>query len=642
MIRHEQGWYFPRDGHPEQDLTRTYDSSSSDKPPPTHGISYTANYSNYNGLLHGYYDARTGTQMSPSVINYPVSVVGASETTDDTPGRNRFRPTNNFKARPKATNESHPIYANHPMLSHDHSADPNWFTPHFRPQNTPNDHTSTISPISLSYDREQEIVLKPTMPRHSSMKPSIQVPADDVHPPFDPGLSVVRENSISSAVDQVEYDFSNANEYPYTNGWVESQAPPFHSRQSLQSHSNTYRQNDQEHPSKIRGYHTLAPNSRVAFYPTQQSMVPRNITRDRGSSVSSSVNEIRAHYNRDRLLGTVERVRSTSSRSRRPGSFASLSSEQLSPQLNGYVHSPLPPPYHLTECYPELVSPVYYNNNNNRHSDPSAPAGGNYQPPRSSSYIATSPHYENSGLLTSTNYRAPAFPHPNIADQSSKLGSSANVTSGLGSSWSQSRIEGNQRRARPSWSHSSAPTPYEYDISCESSPAVILPQFSSTSNSRYFGLYAQPKYVNSQTSQMSQSWKTRYHPKASYDPSFITSNYNQPPMKTFTPRSSRKQTMHAPSDSVDENYEFDPILIDSEPQDFFHINSVDMPEAVESESSSSQGMRRLSLYAEQPTPPATRNSQRFSRLRDEYNTFRERQSSASQPMALSRLESDIL
>lgn len=634
LVRHEQGWYFPRDGHPEQDLGRAYDSSSSDKPPPPHSIGYTANYSNYNGLLHGYYDARTGTHISPSVVHYPHSGAEIGDTTDGQTTINTTNRSRNYRTAPSprhrtlnnlpSSHSPYPIYANHAMVVH--NTDSSWFTPHSQPQSALNEHTSTLSPISLSYDREQEIVLKPSLQRHSSMKPSIQVPADDVDIPFDPQLSVVRESSeTNTPVDTVNYDFRNANEYPFTSGWVESQTQPYNSRRSYQGHSNTVRQRAYDPPTRGRGYHTLAPHAepRGSLYPPHPQ-APRHVL-ERGSSVSSSVNEMRAHqYNRDRLLGTVERVRSTSSRSRRPGSLASLSSEQHSPRVNRYVHSPVPPPYQLTERYPELVSPVYYNNNNNRQHSESIPSPRrpNYHPPRNQSYNATSPHYENLGLLTSTEYRAPAFVRHDTPDPS-RITSSANVTSGLGSTWSPSRLDSSIKRSRPSLS--SAPTPHEYDISSETSPAA-LPQFPP-SNDRYYGEYTKSRHKNSLPSQHNQ-WNQ---------------GYRQPHNNTHKAAFTDTQRTHllniAPSDSVDENYEFDPILIDSEPQDFFHIHEVDPPNR--EHNSSSQGFPRLSLYAERTTSPASRDAQRFDRLRNEYHSFKERQGSSNR-LTLSRLESEIL
>ena len=647
MVRHEQGWYFPRDGHSEQDLTRTYDSNSSDKPPP-HGVGYTANYSNYNGLLHGYYDARTGTQISPSVVHYPHSGIEVSDTTDghtsnDSAPRQHYQASYNTKERTKPTkrllvrNESQPIYANHLMVS-SYGANSNWFTPHSH--NHIERHASTLSPISLSYDREQEIVLKPSLPRHSSMKPSIHVPADDEDEvPFDAQLSVIRESDgTNTAIGPVDYSFHKSEEDPYTNGWVQSQTTPFNSRTFHQQRSNTLHSNVSDHSVRARGYHTLTTNDLPRNPSSSQQPAAMRQIRERGSSISSSVNEMRTHYNRDRLLGTVERVRSTSSRSRRPGSFASVSSGQLSPQPpHGYVHSPLPPPYQLTECYPELVSPVYYNNNNNRQSE-SVQTQRSFTS-RNRSHEPPSPRYENSGLLTSTKYHGPSFSGYESSEPS-RLMTSSNITSGLGSAWSQSHLDGNHRRSRPSWSRSSAQTPYEYDISCESSPAAVLPRLSN-GKSRHFGLYAKPKYTNHTSHTTSSGWNTRHH-QTSYDPSFLSDNYSTHLYHTnqLTPPS-HKLPMQAPSDSVDENYEFDPILIDSEPQDFFHVQTESIIEEA-AEPTSSHTPYRPSLYAEQRTPPVSSNTQRFNRLRNEFNTYREWQKHASNRMALSHLESDIL
>ncbi|XP_067928805.1 uncharacterized protein [Watersipora subatra] len=616
-VRREPEW------HAQLDLARTFDSNSSDKP-PAHGIGYTANYSTYNGLLHGYYDARTGTQISPSIVNYPHSGIEIGYTTDgntsnDTAGRrnhtkDRQKPTNQTK------NESQPIYANHLMTSRG-ASNSNWFAPHQECQER------SSSPISLSYDREQEIVLKPSLPRHSSMKPSVQVPGNDEEMPFDPHLSIIRENSVIAPDDPLEYDSLSAEEYPYTNGWVESQARSnlYNNRQTNQQRSNTLRETVPEPIYRPRGYYTLTTNDLDSVSPHIHRL--GRFAQDRDSSISSSVNEMRTHYNRERLLGTVERVRSTSSRSRRPGSFASHSSDQLSPR---YAHSPLPPPYPLTECYPELVSPVYYNNNNNRQSE-SAPSYSN----RSSHNLSPAPHYENSSLLKSMQYHRP-LPTSRPMHEMSRLGSSGNGTSGFGSSWSQSHNEGHQRRSRPSWSRSSVPTPYEYDISCESSPAVTLPEFSNASNN-HFGLYARPKLTTPHISQRVPQFYHNRDKKTSYDPSFIANNYYSHTHKSsqVPVQAGYKAPLQAPSDSVDENYEFDPILIDSEPHDFFHVQYENVPDATSDESS--QTLQRPSLYAEQSTPPASSTSQRFNRLRNEFYTYKDRQRSPHY-----RLESAIL
>lgn len=679
----EQGWYFPRDGHPVQDLTHAYDSTGSSGRPRPHVGGYTANYSNVNGLLHGYYDARTGTQLSPSIINYPHSGLEASDTPDVLSSDNgtfiRHRDVYNnnvtvhsLKSRQSrlpsqqrlpSRHESHSMHSKHSSTIPTGS-DPYWFTPHTPYyQNTyhsTNEPMSTLSPpVSISYDRERELVLKPSLPRHSSMRPSIQVPADDDDlPPFDPSLSTVKEDSITSPLplsqSQQQTNYYYVNDYPYTNGWVESQShtQPYNYNNSVpgQGFYNTYHQDNAAFVPPNRGYHTMTPHVMVR---QPQGMLVRQAAPQTASSISSSMAEMRTHqYNRDRLLGTVERVRSGSLRSRRAESRASLSSEQNSPRPNRYMHSPLPPAYQPKEYYPELVSPVYYNNNNNRsHDRPNSP------PPATTlneeeDYIAPTdnyqsgshpyPFYTNSGLLTSTSYNPPSVPTRSSIDPSQQA-SSSNITSGLGSSWSQSRQE--SRRLRPSWSHSSAPTPYEYDISCECSPAVVLPRFSTAS---YIGLYGRPKQhsANNKKASPSQTWRQDWskdnQSKTSYDPSFLLSRYNQ---QQYRPshQAASKLPQPAPSDSVDENYEFDPILIDTEPQDFFHIGSLtDMPDSLESETTSSQ---RASLYAEQqqPTPYSPgADSQRFARLRHEYYDFIGRQNTASNGLPTSRLESDIL
>jgi len=635
MARHEQGWYFPRDGHPEQDLTITYDSSSSDKPPP-HGPSYTANYSNYNGLLHGYYDARTGTQIPHHLRNYSHSGLENSDVADgnllnNLPSHHYPHTVTTEKVWPipqprfsRYHTEPHPIYANQAVLKH--NAESSWFTPHFHPSNTFKAHSSTMSPISLSYDRDQEIVLKPSLPRQSSMKPQTQVAADkDML--FDANLSIVKEGSLGTSAGE-DYDFRNANEYPYTNGWVESQLPAFNDRQHFSGHTNTLRRHITEPAHKLRGYHTLASNS-MPKGPSYHPFASRH-TVDKGSSISSSINEMKAHYSRDKLVGTIEKVRSTGSRSRKPDSFGSLSSGQSSPQPNTYINSPLPPPYQIAECYPELVSPVYYNNNNNRQPDAYSPKKGNVHLPKNQSY-----QIKTSGLLTPTTYKSPEFTH-----YDSKFLPSTNRHSSLSNAWSQLRVDNKQNTTRPSWSQSSAPTPFEYDISCESSPAVQLPQFTSK-NAQILSLYSNPQSAFNQPIKQSEPSSSQQVSKTSYDPSFLLNRYSQQQYQPgpLTPPSS-KLTTWAPSDSVDENYEFDPVLIDSEPQDFFHIHNVGMPEPAETDSNSSQGVKKPSLYAEKRSPLISDNSQRFHRLRDEYNTYK--QNSANQQLTLSRLESDIL
>ena len=685
----EQGWYFPRDGHPVQDLTPTYDSSGGGSRHRPHVTGYTANYSNVNGLLHGYYDARTGTQLSPSIINYPHSGFEASDTPDGGQSSdngtfirhrdvyNNNLTINSLKSRQSrlstpqrlpSRHESHSIHSKHSSSNIARGSDPYWFTPHtpyyqntYHSNNAP---TSTLSPpVSVVQDKGHEVLLKPSLPRQSSMKPSIQVPADDDDedmPPFDPSLSTVREDS---AITPMPHNFSQSQhqitnheygtESPYTNGWVasQSQTQPYNYNRTPQNQGfyNTYRQGVEDNRTQSRGYHTMAPQVMIR---QPQAMLVRQAVPQAASSVSSSVAEMRTHqYNRDRLLGTVERVRHGSSRSRRPESRASLSSEQFSPQANRYMHSPLPPAYQPREYYPELVSPVYYNNNNNRshdgkhHSPPTKPYNGGaakeYQPPPTDGYQSGShpyPFYTNSGLLTSTAYNPPSVPTRDSLEPSQPA-STSNLTSGLGSSLSQSR------RSRPSWSHSSAPTPYEYDMSCESSPAVVLPSFTTDS---YIGLYSRPRRDTAGNNQAStsqnrhQDLSSVHQSKTSYDPSYLLHRYND---KQYRPSHQPKPPAPAASDSVDENYEFDPILIDTEPQDFFHIDSVNnMPETVESEETTSS--QRASLYAEQqPTPYSPgADSQRFARLRHEYYDFIGRQHSAPNPPHLSvcRLQSDIL
>lgn len=684
-----QGRHLSYNSHPNDEIIAAYDSNSSNRP-PHHIGGYTANYSNVNGLLHGYYDARTGTQLSPSIINYPHSGLEAGDTTDGGQSssgtfirhkdlyNNNNLTLNSAKSRQTrmsnrlpSRNESQSQHSKYSTTSYNPatSSDPYWFTPYSSSfyQNTLNNNelTSTLSPpISMSYDRDQEIVLKPSLPRHSSMRPSIQVPADDDDMPFDPSLSTVKEDSLGSPALPLHHtyqpdkrnEYINANEYPYTSGWVESQtASPYNNRTPYSGYYNTaYHQGLHDDVIHSRGYHTMAPNveirqpGRPVYH--HQPVYVRQAVPPPASSIGSSVNEMRAHYNREKLLGTVERVRSGSSRGRRAESFASLSSEQLSPQGAKYASSALPPAYQPSEHYPELVSPVYYNNNNNRSND----GMNNISPVRRPSLRSRhtsperpfysgghpSPYYNNSGLLTSTNYNPPTV---RTSMDPSQQASSSNMTSGLGSSWSQSRLDG--RRARPSWSQSSAPTPFEYDMSCESSPVVVLPQFTSHS---YIGLYGKPKYTTARarTSQIRHpQWSLSHQSKTSYDPTLSLNGYNHQqyqPSHSMEPKLILQAT---PSDSVDENYEFDPVLTELEPQDFFHIDSVnDMPETVESETTSSQ---RASLYAEQqhtPHTPSGADSQRFNRLRHEYYDFIERQNSTSarRRKSLTRLESDIL
>lgn len=552
--RKEQGWYFPRDGHPEIDLIHTNNDTYNDYYNPA-SSTRASNYASYNGLMHGYYDARTGTQISPSIRNYLYSGVEA----DNIDGFFENELYDLQPPYPFTTKDETDIPPYEDDATFDESHLPpdathnGWFTPYAYPNE--NVH-KPISSLDLTYNREQEILLKPSLPRHSSMKPSagLQEEMDDM--PFDPSLSTVRETDTPYHQEVEYYNFpqSSVRNPSYTSSHKQNGS-------AVHSHNNSYRSN-------LSPVHVVV-DPYIRQYPiTQQNL-------DFRGSNSSSINDIHPHYNRDRLLGTVDRVRNNS-RAVRNGSYVSAHS-QHSPPTHPYRYSPFLE--QEPERYPELTSPTYYNRNNNRSALPPL-----------SRQRSTSPRQALSQQTAS--YQ----------------------TSGLGTTWSNSRIDNSTQTSRPLLSSSSGH--WEYDISNNHTP-----------NYRYFGLYARPKTPSyCEPIQEVPSW----------------SRYNSQHYVPSEKQPAKPQVSRSASDSVDENYEFDPVLIDAEPQDFFHTQHDDYYYPSQNNDSSHFPYRRPPLYAEQRQNSHDSEAQRFEKLRQEYLSFREQQNQAMKHVRLQRLESDIL
>lgn len=551
----------------------------------------------YSDLMHGYYDARAGIQMSPSIRHFPHSAYNTEnvEPVFESDFNDIYSPYPYAKDDMKIPlygtdtifEESSPTdTATSGITSKKFVTDDNWFTPYAYHNEMYTDVDPAINPTSISYHPNQEIVLRPSLPRHSSTKAAhSNTPDSQELPIFDPSLSTVAE--------EVEYyNFPQASRYPSsTSNWVNrhtpslmnnrtagSSCPQASSNQYLAGHGSTLPTNP------ASPMHVVIDTSAHQPSHYKQDLEPR-------SSVGSSIAEMKSHYNRDRLLGTVEKVRSTSSRSKRPGSFASANSltSQFSPAPqygSGYQYSPFYEPE--PERYPELTSPVYYNNNNNRHS------------------------------LTSQQGGQSPTRHLPLTRESSRQTTSC-LTSGLGTTWSQSKMDSSTQTRQPYQSplqwNSTLP---HHDIS-EEPP---LPPYY-----RYFGLYARPT-TPSQDEQL--SWR-RYNSQH-YIPSPDGGKSSRHDLDT--------KITGAASDSVDENYEFDPILIDSEPQDFFHIHDDMIKDGTSS--SDSQEMHRPPLYAEKRLMSPVSEQSRFEQLKKEYLTFRERQNQLVRQLSAHRLESDIL
>ena len=628
--RKEQGWYFPRDGHPETDLEQnTHDNYYN--PSSTRGTA--SNYTTYNGLMHGYYDARAGVQMSPSIRNYPYSGLLVEDVPEgylanypqEMQQAPYFADSGYQYNHPDATtNQQTDLHINSQPLQSNAENDISWFAPYA--QTNASDPNSPLSPIKVLTEPNQEVVLKPSLPRHSSMKQAMSpfTSGEEQAAPFDPSLSTVRE--VDTPVFEDYYNLPLQEESPEhsTRNWVKEQSPELYAGSKPTDQHRGY--GDQSAMSPVH----------VMVDPYLRRNPVNKPDLEHRSSVGSSVQEMKTHYNRDRLLGTVEKVRSNSSRSRRPGSLASANSynsqmSPLSPATNGgprYRYSPfleLEP-----ERYPELTSPVYYNNNNNRNS-----YNARHHSPQHTYLL--SPSHQNSGFNSTRRDYVNSYPSqsgPGLYRGPSSLSrqASSRQTSGLGASISQSRINSSVLTGRPSMEI----TPnYEHE--------------NSARNCRYFGLYATPTPPQQlwRPESYNNTWN-QYNPQHYIPPSSDTASNSSSRGK----RGRSKISRAPPSDSVDENYEFDPILIDSEPQDFFHIHEDNLSPQFRSQSNRLDSdivmydIPRRPLYAEQSPTVVNPESHRFEKLRNEYLMYREHQQEAISPSShhprLHRLESDIL
>jgi len=516
----------------------------------------TADYG-HSDTLQGYYDARTGTQLSH--IDRDLGDTTDGQTTLG--GRSELYPPDKRQPNYYPTD----LVLDDDMFGYEsqfygQEVEGGWFTPHTDPYNQSiHDPTSPLSPIQI-HNMDEEILLRPSLPRHSSMKPAYQAEI----PAFDPSLSTVRETSVDLPYETDE----DGRTYGYP-VWGDS----YYGSHARQLRPGSYDQ---------RPFYTRSPPPSLPRYtaPRPTALIIPSRKEDQRSSISSSIAEMRSHYNREQLLGTVEKVRNVSSRSkRRPDSYASGSSypSQCSPQHN--PHSPRGPqhnPHSPRGPQPKLqsprgpLSPLLVSNNNNGHR----------------------------GLLT----MASSFKRPSVAEDASR-NSLSNVTSGFNSAnWSN--LSQRTQRQTPL-------TPYEYDIS--GSPSVELPRF----HNRFYQDKISYAYHT-------PAIETRYN----------SQHYVKP---AANDRYKHQYIQRTPSDSVDENYEFDPVLIEVEPQDFFHIQDIQMPESVESESQAS--IKRPPLYAEKSQHVSTPD--RFARLRQEYKTYLDKQ---NQELAVHphHLESEIL